>query len=457
MRTAAARGARRLAAIPRASSRPHPPPRAGADTVVFGYLKTLFSILQLLGSPLIGRVCDRYGGRAAMLVSQAGGFLGYSLLAMSSNVTILFISQTPMALMHAMHAGQALISDFSDDQHRVRARRAPQPMAACPAVVKPSDAQFAQFAPQPAALGRLSLSYGTGMVVGSLAGGYLSSVIGNANVAFIGAAAAGLSLPIDLLLLPAGRPADVSRPRLRRNAPASFWKPATLPHARPRPAPQVDVGKESPVEDKDSTENALSFGAVGRLLHKPQVRQLLLINLVMGMAGSLYQSSFSMVGPDQFGLQPEHMGLMMSYAAAITVLVNTFVVGWVAARFSERTAVLAAISTLVLCFIAYTGAHSMAHLFAIAVPMSASSAVLYTVLASTFTTVVSAADRGASLGLSHAVRPFCGVVSPTLVGVLYTTFGFQSLGALSATLMTVALYFAIVRPSRPPAAVPPPG
>lgn len=75
-----------------------------------------------MGSPLIGRVCDRYGGRAALLVSQTGGFLGYTLLALSSNVTILFLSQTPMALMHAMHAGQALISDFSDDQHRVRAR-----------------------------------------------------------------------------------------------------------------------------------------------------------------------------------------------------------------------------------------------------------------------------------------------------------------------------------------------
>lgn len=296
------------------------------------------------------------------------------------------------------------------------------------------------------------------MVLGSLLGGFLSSVIGNANVAYIGAAAAGLSLPLDILLIPAGRPADVSfaRPREPR---APFTPYAPRAHTPTRPPPQVAVRKESPVEgDGDGegeggAESALSFGAVGRLLRQPTVRQLLLINLVMGMAGSVYQSSFSMVGPDQFGLQPEHMGLMMSYAAAITVLVNTFVVGWVTARFSEQATVLAAIATLVICFLTYTAAHSMAHLFAIVVPMSAASAVLYTVLASTFTTAVPASDRGASLGLSHAVRPFCGVVSPTLVGFLYTALGFRALGTLSAALMTVALYFALVRPSRRP---PPP-
>lgn len=87
--------------------------------MVFGYLKTAFSVLQLVGSPLIGRVCDAHGGRAALLLSQAGGFVGYMLLGFSTDVTILFLSQVPMGFMHAMHAGQALISDFSDDQSRV--------------------------------------------------------------------------------------------------------------------------------------------------------------------------------------------------------------------------------------------------------------------------------------------------------------------------------------------------
>lgn len=44
---------------------------------------------------------------------------------------------------------------------------------------------------QAAALGRLQLSYGVGMIAGSLLGGTLSAYVGYSNVALIGSAAAG--------------------------------------------------------------------------------------------------------------------------------------------------------------------------------------------------------------------------------------------------------------------------
>jgi MFS family permease len=35
----------------------------GADTVVFGYLQSFNSLVMMIGSPLIGKVMDRYGAK----------------------------------------------------------------------------------------------------------------------------------------------------------------------------------------------------------------------------------------------------------------------------------------------------------------------------------------------------------------------------------------------------------
>jgi len=42
----------------------------GADAALFGWLQTTFSFVQLVGGPVIGRVCDTRGARLALLLSQ---------------------------------------------------------------------------------------------------------------------------------------------------------------------------------------------------------------------------------------------------------------------------------------------------------------------------------------------------------------------------------------------------
>lgn len=51
-------------------------------------------------------------------------------LGLASAVPMLFLSQLPMAFMHAMHAAQAFISDMSSDESRVRAAAAHRPFVA---------------------------------------------------------------------------------------------------------------------------------------------------------------------------------------------------------------------------------------------------------------------------------------------------------------------------------------
>mmetsp|Transcript_24752 Transcript_24752/g.79715 ORF Transcript_24752/g.79715 Transcript_24752/m.79715 type:complete len:423 (-) Transcript_24752:114-1382(-) len=346
----------------------------GADAIQLGQLQTTFSVLQLIGSPLIGRLCDLFGGRAALLLSQMGGMLGYLFLGIASNVPMLFLSQLPMFLMHAMHAAQALLADMSHETARA------------------------------SALGRLSLSYGVGMIAGSALGGMLASSLGYHGVALLGAAVAALSIPVCLLFLPGGRPEHVSAP------------------------PQA-------------SGSSLELSAVLALLRRPAVRDLLLINVLVGTAVALQRSSFVMVAPDVFGLDAEQMGFTMSYSAVLAVLVNTFLVGWISKRYTELRAVQLAVALLTACFLAYSAVTSFAQLLVLLAPLSAASATLYTVSASAFTKVVEPRHTGTSIGLSHAARTLCGVVAPTAAGVLFERLGFGALGYTSAALCALGLAF----------------
>ncbi len=90
----------------------------GVDAVVFGYLQTSFSLVQLLGSPVIGRLCDSYGPNVALQLSQLGSGLSYLLLGTATSVPLLFASRVPTLLMHTMHCCQAFIATLSPDETR---------------------------------------------------------------------------------------------------------------------------------------------------------------------------------------------------------------------------------------------------------------------------------------------------------------------------------------------------
>ncbi|KAL0628292.1 Solute carrier family 22 member 18 [Plecturocebus cupreus] len=126
----------------------------GLDSIAFGYLQTTFGVLQLLCGPVFGRFADQRGARAALTVSFLAALALYLLLVAASSpalpgVYLLFASRLPGALMHTMPAAQMVITDLLAPEER------------------------------PAALGRLGLCFGVGVILGSLLGGTLISAYGS--------------------------------------------------------------------------------------------------------------------------------------------------------------------------------------------------------------------------------------------------------------------------------------
>ncbi|XP_019470929.1 solute carrier family 22 member 18-like [Meleagris gallopavo] len=120
----------------------------GLDSVGFGYLQTTFGVLQLVGGPIFGRFADQFGNRAALALSCASASAFFLLLSISTSIPILFLSRLPSVFMHGLPGAQKVITDLTAPSERA------------------------------AALGKLGLCFGVGIIIGSALGGVLSTKFG---------------------------------------------------------------------------------------------------------------------------------------------------------------------------------------------------------------------------------------------------------------------------------------
>ncbi|MBR0797669.1 MFS transporter [Bradyrhizobium jicamae] len=67
--------------------------RLGASPFLIGALISVYAVCQLVAGPVVGILSDRYGRRKVLVVSQIGTFVGFVLLAMAGNLTLVFLAR----------------------------------------------------------------------------------------------------------------------------------------------------------------------------------------------------------------------------------------------------------------------------------------------------------------------------------------------------------------------------
>ena len=144
----------------------------GADPVMFGHLQTVFSILQLLGGPVYGRIGDMYGERSALVIAFTSSVLTYLITFLSHSLPVLFISRIPSVFLHVMQGSQMVMTGMSSEEDRA------------------------------ASLARLGFSYGLGMVVGPTLGGQVTSRFGEHAAALLAALGSTISLILVIFFIP---------------------------------------------------------------------------------------------------------------------------------------------------------------------------------------------------------------------------------------------------------------
>ncbi len=170
----------------------------GATPFVVGLLISVFAFCQLIGAPILGKFSDVIGRKPLLLLSQIGTFIGFIILALASNLWLIFLSR----IIDGITAGnlpmiQAHIADVTEPKDRAKA------------------------------FSYLGMSFGIGFFIGPAITGYLSQFSYQYPI-FLAAALSLLSIILTSIFMPAK--ARHLQEEHRKNTSTKFFEPAVYLH-----------------------------------------------------------------------------------------------------------------------------------------------------------------------------------------------------------------------------------
>jgi DHA1 family tetracycline resistance protein-like MFS transporter len=94
----------------------------GASPLVVGLLFAVFSLCQLIASPILGDLSDRYGRRPVLIFSLAGTVLSFIMLATAGSIAMLFAARIVDGLSGGnISTARAYVADVTEPKDRARA------------------------------------------------------------------------------------------------------------------------------------------------------------------------------------------------------------------------------------------------------------------------------------------------------------------------------------------------
>ncbi|MES1256754.1 MAG: MFS transporter [Acidobacteriota bacterium] len=94
----------------------------GASPLVIGLLFAIFSLCQLVASPALGDLSDRYGRRPVLVFSLAGTVVSFVMLAVAHSITMLFLARIVDGLSGGnISTARAYVADVTEPKDRARA------------------------------------------------------------------------------------------------------------------------------------------------------------------------------------------------------------------------------------------------------------------------------------------------------------------------------------------------
>ena len=92
-----------------------------ASAISIGLLYSIYSLAQLIFSPIWGNLSDRVGRRPIMLMSTLGAVFAYLLFAFSNSLQVLFLSRLIAGIMGGnISTAQAYVADVTEHKDRAK-------------------------------------------------------------------------------------------------------------------------------------------------------------------------------------------------------------------------------------------------------------------------------------------------------------------------------------------------
>jgi len=356
-----------------------------------GLLMATYSLFQLIGAPLWGRLSDRVGRRPVLLISLAGQVVAYVGLAYAESLLALFAARAVGGLMAGNIATAfAYAADVTTPANRSRA------------------------------MGLIGAAFGFGFVAGPAIGGLLAgSDPLAADYSTPALAAAGLSA-IALILT------------------AMMLKESLSPDVRRQRAALARSGDR----------------AFREILTRPVVLRLLVMSFLATFAFAGVETMFALWSWRTFGWGPEQNGYLFAFVGVLSAVIQGGIIGQLANRLGEARLIVYGAVALAVGMALIPAAMSVPTLVAIMALTAIGFALASPTLNSLTSLQADPASQGGLMGVTRAVTTLGRVLGPGWAGLLFH-YGAKDWPFFGGTIvmgMVVVLGLALIRRPIEPAA-----
>jgi MFS family permease len=353
----------------------------GGNPQTVGVLLASFAASQLVATPVLGRISDRYGRRRVIVQSLIANVIAMVIFAIAASrhaLWLLFVSRLVAgATSGNIGACQAAIADIAEGPDRVRA------------------------------MGRLGAGIGLGMMLGPWIGGR-ASAFGEVAPPLAAGAMALVALVGVFVFLPETNPAVVS----------------AEPGAKPAPRPRLSLRA---------------------LMSNPKIAIVMSLYFLSFLYMTNLATALALLASDRFEWGKDKVSDLFGLFGLVSLITQFVIVGPLSRRVASANVVLGAgvLAAIALATIGLTpvpvGMVAGIVMLAMAVGLTQPQ------LASLATHFAGPAQQGTVLGFSQASGSLSRAIGPLLWGALYQHFGPTASfvgGALAAICAAVVSRYA---------------
>ncbi len=368
----------------------------GGTATSVGFLFGCFSATQLVATPILGRLSDRFGRRRVMLTSLLGNVASMVLFAGATHLRLL-----PLLFFSRIVAGATAGN-----------------IAACQAAI----ADVTSGTDRAKGMGRLGAGIGLGMVVGPAIGAFFSPM-GAAAPPLAAAALAFADLIAAYFLMPETR------------------KPAEqLSDATPYRGPQ---GPAKPV----------ALPRIFTALREPRIATVLVLYFLTFLYMTTLQVALPLLGEERLRWTSVDIGHVFALFGLLGLVIQGVLLGWLARTFGARNLVVVGCLSSMAGLLTIAGAHDVLAMMG-GLGLFGIGFGLTNPLLSTLASEYAGSERqGVVLGFAQSSGGLARTIGPIACGVLYTHLGPASAfvgGACSAFTALVIAWVVRARADAPP-------
>jgi len=324
----------------------------------------VFSLFQLLSTPLWGRCSDAYGRKPILILSSAGMALSFAWLAFATSLESMLLARAFGGVTSGnLAAAFAYTADVTEPEDRAKG------------------------------LGIVASAFGVGFAVGPPLGGFLGTIDPVPSLFWPALVSAGLSMVAFIGTV--------------------WWLPESLPANMRKP-----FGQKTESVDTEPRE---SFWVA--LQSRPIIAGLMAASLLVAVAGAAMQSVFQFWGRDLFDYSLRDVGFHFMAFALLSAVGQAGLVGPFAKRFGEKPVAVGSIIGITLGLLLFSFAMNDAMVWVAIAIFGLANGLFLPTISSLVSFESDPRSRGTMMGIFNASSSAGRILGPAISGPIYFKLG----------------------------------